>query len=97
VRDPARLFAGYGGWRSFDHRFEASSDREDAVFGSQVQLDLHRTDFDREAVGPTKWAILVEAYMGWMPLVKAVGFCRSESAPQQPLSDAEIRELLKSR
>lgn len=97
THDRSDLFSSYTRWTPFQHRFEAHSEREDAPFGRHVRLEMERTDFERDTVTRTKWAILVQAYFGWMPLTKAVGFCRVESTPQQPLSEAEVRDHLKRR
>ena len=94
VRDASKLFAGYGRWERFQHRFDAYSDSKEAAFGPQLRLEIQRTEFDRESVAAARWAILVQAQFGWMPLTKAVGFCRVESAAQSPLSEAETREHL---
>lgn len=97
AHDPSNLFSTYGRWSSFGNRFEAYSESPDALFGSHVRLEMHRTDFEREARRRTQWAILVQAYFGWMPLTKAVGFCGIETTPQRPLSEAETREHLQLR
>lgn len=97
VADGSRLFSSYTRWSSFQNRFEAQSDREDAPFGPHVRIEMQRTDFERESVTRTTWAVLVQAYFGWMPLTKAVGFCRVVSTPQQPLNQAEAREHLQRR
>jgi hypothetical protein len=95
VRDGSQLFQSYSKWRAFGGRFEAHSDDKNATFGPHVRLQMERTDFDRDASPPSKWAILVQAYFGWMPLTKAVGYCDVKLIPQPPLSDTETREYLK--
>lgn len=97
VADGSRLFSSYNRWSSFQNRFEAHSDREDAPFGSHVRIQMERTDFERDSITRSTWAVLVQAYLGWMPLTKAVGFCRVESTPQQPLNQVEVREHMKRR
>jgi len=97
ARDATKLFARYGRWERFQNRIDAYSDSKEAIFGPHLRLEMQRTEFDRRGVAATKWAILVQALSGWMPLTKAVGFCRVESAAQQPLSESETREHLSRR
>lgn len=97
AKDPSNVFSGYSNWTYFPTRFHAEAARANATFGPRLRLDLQRTDFEREAVIRTRWAILVQTYFGSFPLTKAVGFCWVESVAQQPLSTVESRRYLSGR
>lgn len=92
--DPSDLFSAYSSWSFFYDRFGGLSQREDAPFGPQVRLSMQRTDFDLDNNSAFDEAILVQAVWGWLPLTKAVGFCRTELEPQAPMDEAEVRDHL---
>ncbi|WP_285712262.1 hypothetical protein [Erythrobacter oryzae] len=94
TEDPSDLFSAYSSWSFFNDVFGGSSQLKDAPFGPQVRLLMRRTDFDRDNNSAFDEAVLVQAVWGYMPLTKAVGFCRTELEPQAPMDEAEARDHL---
>jgi hypothetical protein len=94
TEDPSDLFSAYSSWSFFKDRFGGLSQQEDAPFGPQVRLLMERTDFDLDDNSAFDEAVLIQAVWGWLPLTKAVGFCRTELEPQAPMDEAEVREHL---
>lgn len=92
-QDRSRLLSSYSRWAKVGHSFEAHSDDKNAALGPRLRLEMHRTNFDPEAMSERQ-AVLVQAHLGWMPLTKAAGFCDVRWSAQQPLSEAETRAHL---